>query len=174
MADRKNDSEKGKPENRVLGGLFFLALGLVTLGYIISVDYVGVFQASRVQLVEVPATLGSIEVREVGTARSGTTFELEVEYTYRVDGVEYTGTRLGFGETQWDGDLRRQQRRKAEVLSREPFFVFVDARKASRAMLFDRRDGIITAPTIILTCLGVFFILFGGIGLIGPVRKLKN
>jgi len=174
MGEHGKDSEKNNARNDIVGGLFFLAFGLVTLGYIISVDYVGVFQASRVQLRETPATLNSIRVRERRGGKGSVTFELETEYTYQVDGVEYTGTRLGFGETQWDGGRQRQQSRKSEVLSREPFFVFVDARNPSRAMLFNKRNGIITAPTIILTCLGGFFSLVGGFHLIRYARRSKE
>lgn len=172
MVEREKEAEKSKSEIGVLGGLFFLAFGLVTLGYIISVDYVGAFQASRVSLQQTPATLNSIEVRE-SSSRTGTTFNLKADFTYRVDGVEYTGTRLGFGETQWDGSRRFQESRKHEVLSREPFFVFVDTRTPSRAMLFDKRDGIITGATIILTCLGVFFTAIGGFNLIRCARNAK-
>ncbi len=174
MGDGQVESKAGGTANGVFGVVFCLAMALLAFGWVLSADYVPAYRASRAQLRETPASLDSIRVREERTSEGGLRYRLEVNYTYHLDGVEYTGDRLGFGETKWDGDQQTQERRRDEASSREPFFVFVDARDPSRSMLFDDTSGIITWRTWLITAIGVFWLLFGAGALIGLVQEVKE
>jgi hypothetical protein len=49
-----------------------------------------------------PATITSLEVRENADS-DGSTYEVQVQYTYTVDGVAYDGSRLAFGYARSSG-----------------------------------------------------------------------
>lgn len=55
-----------------------------------------------------PATITSLEIRE-SPSDEGTTFRVEVEYTYSVNGVLYEGSRLAFGYAGSSGRKAHQE-----------------------------------------------------------------
>lgn len=85
--------------NAILGVL--AALGLALLVYILW----AAVQATRAGSWPVtPGTITRAAVKESwspggGDGGDNTTYEVQVEYTYAVDGAEYRGTRIAFGYT---------------------------------------------------------------------------
>jgi hypothetical protein len=77
----------------------FYAVGFFLLGY-------GLWSAQRSTQAATwptsPARITSLEVHEKSDG-DGTTYEVKVQYTYSVDGMDYEGSRLAFGYTASSG-----------------------------------------------------------------------
>lgn len=73
-----------------------------------------------------PATITSLAVAENSDGDGGTTYEVKVQYTYTVDGVQYEGSRLAFGyggssrRTEHDEIHRKLREAKAVAVRYDP------------------------------------------------------
>jgi|GEM_PF-3588284 len=145
--------------------VYFLCLmvGLSVVGYVVNADILPLLEARNATLVETPASLESASIRRHEDGDGGVSYRLEVRYLYIIDGYEYSGTRLGYGETRWSwGDKRADaEELLAQMHEREPFFVYTDQRYHARAVVFPGTAGIINPITWFVGGIGSIFLFVG-------------
>lgn len=148
---------------RIAIAVVAFALGVVILVTIID-DYAMFLEARLADLRQTPATLNSIEVGEVSEGR-GVRHVVLAEYEYEIDGVRYTASRIGFGEDTWRTNRMWAIGVRNDVSARQPFYVFVDSRDPSRAVLLDNMPPVVGGFTVILTFIGMngFMIAFAAV-----------
>lgn len=111
--------------------------------------------------VEVPARIEKAEL-VTHSGEDGSTYSLDVRYTYEYEGRSYTGTRAALhGGADNIGSYHQQKYGELEAYrgSEEPFRCYVNPARPSESVLF--RD----PRWELMIFLGVFVFVFGGAGL---------
>jgi len=140
-------------------GVFFFMLGFLCLASIVF----AMLKTRRMSSwPRITATLHEAEARKRvssgGRADSGGThWELQVAYTYEVDGRKYSGHRLSpAGQT--GGSERWARRALAKIRDQNPLRAYVNPRKPTEAYLTNRVS--LIGLTVVLV-LGTAFVVFG-------------